>query len=224
MSNKILVVAAHPDDEVLGCGGTVAKHVEQGDSVQILIVAEGATSREAAAEGAVQTLREAAEKAADAVGAKSLIFLGLPDNRLDSLDLLDVIQKIEAVIGDFQPDTIYTHHGGDLNKDHRIVHEAVVTASRPLPGSTVKKIYTFETVSSTEWATPAIGAPFMPNHFVDISAYMDKKLAALDHYKMEMRDHPHPRSNETLKNLASLRGSQAGVAAAEAFEVILEIC
>jgi LmbE family N-acetylglucosaminyl deacetylase len=219
----VLVVAAHPDDEVLGCGGTVARHAAEGETVHVLIVAEGATARQDGTPEGVKTLRKAAEAAARVLGTETPAFLGLPDNRLDGLDRLDIIQAIEEVIGRVGPDTVYTHHGGDLNIDHRIVHEAVVTACRPLPGTVVRRLYCFETVSSTEWATSSIGTPFVPNHFVGVEAFMATKLAALDCYASEMRPFPHARSVEAIESLAALRGAQSGLAAAEAFACVRDL-
>ena len=166
-AQTILVIAAHPDDEVLGCGATLARHAAEGDSVHVLIVAEGATSRDAQRNPANRTgeltaLRTAAGRAAAALGIGPPQFLSLPDNRLDELPLLDVIKPIEAAVAEFTPDVVYTHHGGDLNIDHRIVHQAVVTACRPLPGQSVRALYAFETVSSTEWSQPAFGETFRP--------------------------------------------------------------
>ncbi|NQU57184.1 MAG: PIG-L family deacetylase [Rhodospirillales bacterium] len=215
---NVLVVVAHPDDEVLGCGGTIARHAAEGDGVHILIVAEGATSRDAEGEDDVARLGDCARAAAEVLKAKPPLLSGFPDNRLDSMDRLDVIREIERHVAKIQPDTVYTHHGGDLNIDHRIVHEAVITACRPLPGSSVRRILSFEAVSSTEWATPAIGLPFRPTYHVDISTYLPTKLAALECYGPEMRPFPHPRSTQAVEALARLRGSQVGLMAAEAFQ------
>jgi len=223
MQKSILIVAAHPDDEVLGCGGTIAKHTAAGDDVHILIVAEGATSRDGTSQEIVSILKECAAEAALILGAKPPIMLGFPDNRLDSMDRLDVIKAIEGHVDKIGPNTIYTHHGGDLNIDHRIVHEAVITACRPVPGSRVKQVFSFETVSSTEWATPSIGQEFSPNHFVRISAQMETKFHAIEAYKTEMRPFPHARSLKSVAALARLRGSQVGVEEAEAFRTELEI-
>jgi N-acetylglucosamine malate deacetylase 1 len=220
---NILVVAAHPDDEVLGCGGTLARHAAKGDVVTVLIVAEGATARGGVDDASVGDLRLAAAKAAVVLGCRPPVFLGLPDNRLDGVEILDVIKKIEQVIEEAKPDTIYTHRGTDLNIDHRIIHEAVVTACRPVPGSRVKRLYCFETVSSTEWSTPDIGPAFQANRYVDISDYIDQKTNALDCYEAEMRPFPHARSVEAVQALAIVRGTQAGLTAAEAFITVLEI-
>ena len=220
---NVLVIAAHPDDEILGVGGTIAWHSERGDKVTILIVAEGATSRLEGTDDDVNNLKKSAMDAASILGADVPLFFGLSDHRLDSIDFLDIVQKIEAMAQNIRPEIIYTHHGSDLNLDHTIVHRATITAFRPLPESSVKKIYGFETLSSTEWSTPSIGPPFDPNYFIDISQTLDLKLAALKSYKNEMRKFPHPRSFEAVDHLARLRGSRVGLSAAEAFEVILDI-
>jgi len=223
---SVLVVAAHPDDEVLGCGGTLARHAAAGDSVDVLIVAEGATSRQPGSPGSATAqpagLASAAAAAARALGARPPKLLGLPDNRLDSLDLLDLVQAVEAVVGEIRPEIIYTHHGGDLNVDHALVHRAVRTAARPLPGSPVRAIYAFETVSSTEWGGGAVGAPFEPTRFVDIAANLDVKLQALRCYDVEMRPFPHPRSYEAVEAGARCAGAAVGLEAAERFVVVLE--
>lgn len=220
---NVLVVAAHPDDEILGCGGTIARHAANGDAVHILIVAEGATSRPKGSKEDVKRLAEAADRAAKAIGAKPPRFLGMPDNRLDTVALLNVIQPIEDVVRMVVPGTVYTHHGSDLNVDHRIVHQAVVTACRPLPGSPVRRICGFETLSSSEWSTASMGPAFNPSHFVGISDFLAAKTAALECYATELRPFPHPRSIEAVTALARVRGSRAGLTAAEAFEVILDI-
>lgn len=220
---NVLVVAAHPDDELLGCAGTIARHALAGDRVHILIAAEGATSRAAGGPDEVEALQQAARQAAEILGAEPPRFAGFPDNRLDSLAILDITQAVEAVVEEVRPTVIYTHHGGDLNRDHRLLHEAVVTACRPLPGRPFRKLLVFETLSSTEWASEAVGAPFRARHYVDISATLDVKLRALACYAAEMRPFPHPRSAEAVTALAALRGTQVGLVAAEAFDVIFEI-
>ena len=220
---NVLVIAAHPDDEVLGCGGVVARHAAAGDKVETVIVAEGATSRAQAGGATPETLRAAAAKAAGILGGARPRFLGLRDNRLDSVDLLDIVQALEAVIAEVAPEIVYTHHGGDLNIDHRIVCEAALTACRPVPGAPVKRFYCFETPSSTEWAAPSIGPSFRPQRYVGIAKTWDAKRAALECYQTEMCDFPHARSIEAVEALARSRGAQAGLAAAEAFEVIREL-
>lgn len=222
MTKKILVVAAHPDDEILGCGGTIAKHACAGDEVHVVIMAEGVTSRSQQRSPDLHRqelggLADVARKANALLGAVSVTLHGLPDNRMDSLDRLDVIKLVEEEIGRVQPEVVYTHHIGDLNIDHRIIHESVLTACRPQPLSPVKTVLFFEVPSSTEWM-PATSAPhFGPNWFVDISDTLELKLKALDCYQSEMRPWPHARSVQALEHLARWRGASVGMEAAEAF-------
>ena len=223
---SILVVAAHPDDEVLGCGGVLARHAAEGDTVHILIAAEGATSRDArrdphGREPELAALGAAASRAAAAIGAEEPRMLGLPDNRLDTLPLLDVIKPIEIVVEAVAPEIVYTHHAGDLNVDHRIVHQATVTACRAVPGSPVRAIYAFETVSSTEWQTA--GESFRPQRWVDIGPFLDRKLRALNAYQAEMRPFPHARSHEAVEALTRVRGAAVGLRAAECFMIVREV-
>lgn len=222
VDRRILVVAAHPDDEVLGVGASLARHVAEGDIVNILILAQGASSR-GDDQGAVDQLRTAAAAAAAALGAQAPQFGGLPDNKMDELALLDIVKRVEAVIAQIKPHIVYTHHGGDLNVDHRLTHQAVVTACRPLPGSNLSAIYTFETASSTEWGSTAQGEAFKPTRYVDVSDFMENKRAALACYQMEMRPFPHARSMQAVDALATLRGAHSGLEQAEAFQSVLEI-
>ena len=170
MSETVLAVVAHPDDEVLGTGGTLARHAAKGDAVHILFLADGVGAR-GDDKAAAERRAKAARLAASALGAREPEFLGLPDNRLDRLALLDIVQPIENAIRKIAPQTIYTHHAGDLNIDHGLCHRAVLTACRPLPDSTVLRIYAMEVPSSTEWSSPQSGNAFMPTHFVDISGH-----------------------------------------------------
>jgi LmbE family N-acetylglucosaminyl deacetylase len=226
---RVLIVAAHPDDEILGCGGLVARHAAAGDRVNTLILAEGDTARQPRRDGdddaaaKIEALRGAARAAAKILGAEPPHFAGLPDNRMDSLMLLDIVKHVEAAVERLAPSLVYTHHGGDLNIDHRLTHQAVITACRPLPGSPVHGIYSFETASSTEWGSREIDAGFRPTRFVDIGDFLDAKLRALDCYEAEMRPFPHARSREAVEARARVRGAEAGLAAAEAFGVIREI-
>jgi LmbE family N-acetylglucosaminyl deacetylase len=228
MGDSVLVVAAHPDDEVLGAGGTIARHADAGDMVQVLIVAEGATSRqeqrdreEAANE--LTSLAKAAHAAGRTLGAAAVELLSLPDNRLDSLDRLDLIKQIEQRIDLHKPQVVYTHHAGDVNIDHRRLHEAVVTACRPTPGQPVRRLLSFEVASSTEWQTSGSAPTFQPNWFVDISAQWPRKRAALEAYAAEMRPWPHSRSLDAVEHLARWRGAQVGVVAAEAFCLLRQL-
>ncbi len=222
MSERVLIVAAHPDDEVLGCGGTIARHAAAGDSVDILFLADGESARGGDVAAAIAARQKMALEAASILGARPPRFAGLPDNRLDSLPLLDVIKQVEAVVAEVQPTVVYTHHGGDLNVDHRIAHQATVTACRPVPGTVTRAIYGFETLSSTEWATGSLGEAFRPVRLHDIQRHLPEKMRAIASYAREMRPFPHPRSPEAIAALARLRGASAGLEAAEGFMVIRE--
>lgn len=219
---KVLVVAAHPDDEILGCGGTIAKHVENHDEVYVLIMAEGLTSRDQnrnvnLRKDDLLQLHEASQKAADILGVNKIIFLDFPDNRMDQNDLLDIVKPVEKIIEKYKPDTVYTHHVGDVNIDHMMTHKAVVTACRPSPGQCVKTLLFFETLSSTEWQPACTESYFMPNWFVDIGTVFDKKMKALECYESEMRQWPHSRSYEGVKVLAQYRGCNVGSNFSEGF-------
>lgn len=221
----ILIVAAHPDDEALGCGGTMAKLASAGAAVHVAFLADGVSAR--SSREAVELLpeqghkldarRAAAHQAGDVLGAATVSFDDLPDNRLDSIPLLEITQRVEVLIARHRPTMVLTHHAGDLNIDHRRVHQAVVTACRPQRGHPVRTLLTFEVPSSTEWQPPASGAVFAPNWFVDISETLDRKLKALDAYAAELRDWPHPRSRQGVEHLARWRGATVGCEAAEAF-------
>ena len=207
MSETVLVVAAHPDDEALGCGGTIARHTAIGDQVHVLFLADGEAAREKAD---ISYRRDAANRSADALGISERIFLDWPDNKLDSVPLLDVVQSLEPHISRLNPSIIYTHFSGDLNIDHRITAQAVMTACRPQPGSisALKRILSFEVLSSTEWST---NAPFVPNYWIDISATIENKMSALAPYDSEMREYPHTRSYQNVRQLAGFRGASVGV-------------
>ena len=222
----VLVVAAHPDDEVLGCGGTIARMTQEGHDVYIAILGEGVTSRyqqrEQADQVLVKALHTCSQKVAELLGARDLFLHSLPDNRFDTVPLLDVIKIIEEQVELLQPQIIYTHHGGDLNIDHVVVHRAVLTAARPLVGHPVNKIYAFEVPSSTEWAFGQFQPAFRPNVFVDISATLETKVQAMEVYESEAQPFPHPRSPAALQAVARRWGSAVGFEAAEAFELSRE--
>ena len=215
----VLVVAAHPDDETLGCGGTIARHTAAGEDVVVAFLADGVTSRDPGAEHARELARrqDAARRAAAVLGVRDVLFGDLPDNRMDTVALLTIARAVEAIVRDVGPTTVYTHHAHDLNVDHRLTHEAVMTAVRPQPGTDISTVLTFETPSSTEWRSPQASAGFTPNWFVDISDTLTLKLQALDAYAEEMRAWPHPRSAEAITHLARWRGSAVGRDAAEGF-------
>lgn len=216
MKKLILVVAAHADDEALGCGGTLARHAAEGDEVHVVFMADGVGARGGVQAEALCARTEAMGSALKALGVSGWQALGLPDNQMDSLPLLQVVQPLERIIATLAPHTIYTHHCGDLNVDHRVTHQAVMTACRPLPGSPCREIFSFEVMSSTEWAGPGQAA-FQPNFFVEISNYWQQKHQALEAYELEMRAPPHSRSIAHLDALARHRGASIGVERAEAF-------
>lgn len=228
MSEKILVVAAHPDDEIIGCGGTMARHIGEGDRVRVIIVSEGETSRlekdmsEVAQRKTVE-LAECALRASKLIGVEELKLLRFPDNRLDSIDRLDLIKAIEKEISSYEPDCIYTHHFSDVNIDHRRIHEACLTACRPTPNNKLKRMLLFEIASSTEWQEPMMSDQFKANWFVDIEKYWEIKKRALVMYQSEMRDWPHPRSIRAIEQLNRWRGAQTGNEIAEAFSLTRNI-
>lgn len=216
----LLVVAAHPDDETLGCAGTIAKSALAGHSVTVLFFTDGVGARD---EQVAAQLREARRSAAVAslalLGAESPTFLDWPDNRLDTVPMLEIARAVEREINRVKPRTILTHHYGDLNVDHRAVHDAVMTAVRPQPCGYPVDVLCFEVASSTEWNTPNSSTAFLPHFAVDVTDHLDKKIEALELYADEMREWPHARSVDAVVHLARWRGASFGVEAAEAFSV-----
>lgn len=223
---KVLVIASHPDDEVLGCGGTIAKFVKAGAEVQIAFLADGVNSRMADEESSkieLKQRRDCAKNACKILGVTQIIFCDFPDNEMDKVSLLTITRKVEELISNFSPDTIFTHHIGDVNVDHQLTHKAVVTACRPQIGKSVKTIFAFETPSSTEWQFPYSAPTFAPNCFIDITTTLDLKLEALGAYAFEMRDWPHPRSIKGVEHLVRWHGACIGTQAAEAFMICRSI-
>lgn len=217
MSNVILVVAAHSDDETLGCGGTIAKHIESGDKVTVMFMTDGVSSRDINDNNA--NLRGlASREAMKALGVNDVRQSNFPDNKMDSVPLIDIVKDIEAVISNVAPNIVYTHFSHDLNIDHQLTHSAVMTACRPQSWSSVKQILCFEVLSSTEWNSYG-KCKFNPNKFVDIEPFWLKKKNALEAYSEEMRAHPHSRSLEAVEALAVLRGSIVGLKKAESFQI-----
>ena len=227
VKKSVLVVAAHPDDESLGCGGTIARLAQKGHDVYVAVLGEGITSRYEHPEDAdvsqVASLHECSRRVAEILGARDIFLHALPDNRFDSVPLLDVIKIVEKLVERLCPDVIYTHHGGDLNIDHQITHRAVLTAARPLETCTVKDIYSFEVPSSTEWAFHQFEPAFHPNVVEDITGTMEVKLQAVQLYESEVRSFPNPRSAQALRAIAHRWGSVSGCEAAEAFELIRSV-
>ena len=222
-NRSIMVVVAHPDDEVLGCGGTIAIHALRGDEVYCLILGEGITSRgEDTAHMAEEkkALRNDASQSADILGIKELVFKDFPDQKLDTIPQLTIVKAIEEVKERIGPEIIYTHHQGDLNLDHQITLRAVLTACRPMKDEKVKEIYSFEVPSSTEWNAPDIETYFIPDVFVDVAETFKRKVAALKAYQSELREYPHPRSPEALEIIARRWGSNVGRELVEAFRLV----
>lgn len=233
---KILIIAAHPDDEILGMGGTILKHSKNGDKIRTIYLATGISSRrnfnqknaskytvtkkeEKAITNQIQKLRQNAINANKTLKVNSVEFYDFPDNEMDSISLLEIVKTIENEIQKFKPDKIYTTHKGDLNIDHQIAFQATLTACRP-GTSNVKEILSFEVPSSTEWSYPN---SFNPNLFVDISKELEMKLKAMACFKSEIRKFPHPRSKKSLQSIATRWGSVSGTHSAEAFEIIRKI-
>ena len=222
MKKNILVVAAHPDDEILGCGGTLAKYSSQGHNINILFLTNGVSSRSLSKKRMlklISTRKSSAQKAKKIIGAKKTFFLDFKDNQLDSYPLLKIIKPIERIIFKIKPDTIYTHFEEDLNIDHQVANKAVVTICRPQKSNSVKEIFFFEIPSSTEWQVKKKQKFFSPNYFEDISKVKKYKINALKCYKSELKKWPHPRSIKGVTSLFNWRGATIGVEAAEAFMV-----
>ncbi|HYJ68140.1 MAG TPA: PIG-L deacetylase family protein [Nocardioidaceae bacterium] len=219
---RVLTVAAHPDDETLGAGGTIAWHASHGDDVWVCILTDGVTSRH----DHVALQEECARRACDTLGVAKVVFIGLADQRLDTVPMLDVVTPIEKCVRDFQPDVVLTHFAGDVNEDHRIVARATMVAARPVAGSSVRRVCSFEVPSSTDWAPPQPGSVFAPNLYVDIGETLETKLLAMkayaDTFHTEVRPYPHPRSLEALTAYAQRHGVAAGLTAAEPFVLLRE--
>ena len=219
---KILIIASHPDDEILGCGATVARLIKEGAEGHALILGEGVTSRwengtKYRNENELIKLQSQCKLANDLIGIKNVEFFYLQDNKFDSISLLDIIKIIEKIINIIKPNIIFTHFRNDLNIDHRITYQAVITATRPMGDCPVKEIYSFEVPSSTEWAFPT---SFSPNVFYDVGKTIDLKLEAMNCYFSELREYPHPRSSLGLMTNASYWGMKIGCKYAEAFEAV----
>ena len=218
---RALVVGAHPDDEVLGCGGLIARLIGEGAQVRVLVLCGATTSRREDRGRPSQERLSEFERAMAALGVSDFRRLEQPDNRLDTVPFLDITQSIERLALGWEPDLVLTHDASDLNVDHRIAHQATLTAFRPLPGRSPMRIWAFEIPGSTAWQDPAL-ARFQPTVYVDIEAQLGTKLRAMECYVSELREPPHPRSLEGIKTLAHLRGHEMGKPAGEAFHAVRE--
>lgn len=223
----ILIVMAHPDDEILGCGGIISKMTREGEEAYSFILGEGITSRydqrDEADKKEMEQLHQRTINAAKVVGISRTFWQDLPDNMFDTVPLLKIVKSVESKIQELQPEIIFTHHSGDLNVDHAIVSRAVLTATRPVKHSPVKDIYACEIPSSTDWSFQTLEPVWRPNVFFDISQTLETKLLALKEYETEMRPQPHPRSYQNVSIIAQRWGSLIGTPAAEAFQLIRAI-
>lgn len=221
---KILVIAPHPDDEVLGCGGTIRKYTKRREEVYLCIITKAYTPDWT--KRFIRNRKKEITCANKILGIKKTFFLNLPTVKLDTLPQKELNDLISKCIGKVKPEILYIPHGGDLNKDHRLVFEAALVAARPKSSSPINKILAYETLSETEWGTPLAkdkGDIFIPNVYEDISGVLEDKLKAMSCYESELKEFPHPRSLEAITVLAKKRGSEAGLLMAEAFALIREI-
>jgi LmbE family N-acetylglucosaminyl deacetylase len=215
---RVLVAAAHPDDEVLGMGGTIAAHVDRGDTVRIVVVTDGSSTQYPDDPETRARKESEAVRAASELGVVDFVHLDLPDMRLDTLAHVDVNAVVEEHVRELAAEVVYTPQP-DVNRDHRVLFDSVAVATRPVPGQTVRRLLTYAPTSSTEW-TPAPVNWFVPNWYVDISATLERKVAAFAHYETERRDYPHPRSERAIRAAASFHGSTCGCEYAEPFVLV----
>src|SRR4030042_6908720 len=218
MNKKIMVIAAHPDDEILGAGGTLIKHAQAKDEVFCLILGEGVMSRTGAKKHEIKKLQRQTAEAGKIIGFKKIFFSDFPDNSFDAVPLLKIVKVVEQYLENIKPDIVYTHYENDLNIDHRIAFQAVLTACRPINDNCPREIYAFETLSCSEWQVP--DKKFKPNTYIDIADVVEKKIEALKKYKSEIRLYPHSRSPEGIKILAQYRGLESYLRFAEAMQLI----
>lgn len=220
---QILVIAAHPDDETYGVGGAIARHVQAGDIVDVIILTDGVTARH----NKIDQQKTVARKACSTLGVNYVHFAGLPDQKLDGVPLLEVIKPIYELVNDIKPQIIYTHHGNDVNQDHRTVFDATLVAVRPFGDDPAKRVLCYETPSSTEWGPPFSNWAFLPNVYIDISETLEIKMRAIEVYRetfqSEVKPFPHPRSPEAVRIYVQHRGITVGMQAAEAFSLVREL-
>ena len=223
---NILIIVAHPDDEVLGMGGTIAKLHNQGNSITLLIVTDGSTSQYSGSENLEQILadkRNETLNSAEKLGIDKVVFGDLPDMKLDMTAHTAVNALIEKTVDEVDPDIIFTHFYGDVNVDHQMVYKSTLVAARPLSGRRLKELYCFEVPSSTEWSPQIPNAIFMPNYYVDIKDTADTKYEAMNEYSTELREYPHPRSLKYLEQSDIACGLKVGLEKAEAFMLLRKI-
>lgn len=218
---KVLILAAHPDDEVLGVGGTIPLLKKDGAHITVVIATDGSSAQYANDRDAQKKRNDELRRANEILGTDALLHWDFPDMRLDTIEHLQLNSALEELLRNGKFDTVFVHHKGDLNKDHCCLHESLLVAARPQPGQFVKNIVSFPVNSSTEWGARSWTTQFCPNFYVDITDSLEKKLAALECYDGELRGFPHPRSTAAVKNRAAVYGSEVGYHYAEAFQLIL---
>lgn len=211
---KVLVFAPHNDDEIIGCGGTIALLVESGNEVTVCEVTSGKNRDR------VELIRAEARKAHSIVGVMQTIFMDLPAVDLNSVSQIELTKKFSDVVNKVKPEIVFLPHKGDMHLDHRIVSDSVMVAVRPIQAPFVKRIFAYETLSETEWNIPSQENTFNANYWFDISETLCEKLEAMKCYQTQLKEFPHPRSIEAIESLAKLRGSTIGASAAEAFMLI----
>lgn len=217
----VLVIATHPDDEVLGCGGVMARHTAQGDSVQVLVVTRG--TLDLFPEAVVEETRKELKKAHALLGVAGVTFLDFEAPKLDVVAGHEVADAVRNVILDVDPSIVYLPHRGDLHSDHKVVFWATLVACRPANRTRVQKLLCYETLSETDWGAPFVEDAFVPNVYVNIEAHLKQKICAMQCYQSQLKPDPHPRSVLSIEALARLRGATAGLNAAEAFVLIREV-
>ena len=221
--NKVLVVAVHPDDETLGCGGTILKHKDQGDEVYWLVITAPINGDNLVyTEEFVKRRDLLVNQVAEEYGFNETIKLNLPTQKLHALDLKDIIVKMSSVIKRIQPDIVYLMYNHDVHSDHRVAFDAAYSCTKSFRYPFIKRILMIEALSETEFALATQPMSFVPNVFVDITPYIDKKLKIMSLYEGEVMDAPYPRSLSSIRALARVRGSRAGVMYAEAFQLLYE--
>jgi LmbE family N-acetylglucosaminyl deacetylase len=218
---KVLVIATHPDDEVLGCGGVMARHTAVGDHVSLLVVTRGIP--ELFSTEFIEQGRRELRQANELLGVTDIHFLDFPAPKLDTVPGYELATAINRKIQVLYPHTIYLPHHGDIHADHQAVYQATLVAARPIDGCPVRKLLCYETLSETEWASPVGDQAFIPTVFVDITDFLTLKLQAMACYRSQIKEFPHPRSLQTLEALARLRGATVGLPAAEAYKLVREV-
>ena len=218
---NVMVIAAHPDDEVLGVGGTIPLMKQVGARVTVVIVTDGSSTQYPNQDEVARRKKEHLRQANEVLGTDEVIELDLPDMRLDTLEHWELNQALENVLSQKSYDTVFVHHPGDVNMDHQAIFQSLLVAVRPLPGSTVKNVLTYEVNSSTEWGARSRERVFLPNLYVDIAGTIKQKLESLDRYADELRPYPHPRSSLATESRARTRGNEVGYEYAEAFSLVM---